>query len=144
MITIKRKSLTIVYAAVAALALIGTWSNNLQLLQAGLYNANVQFWRDTLATPVSRSITVDIFWFGLPVIVWMVFEARKLKMRGVWLYVIGGFLVAISVTTPLFLIHRDRILSRTEPNAGELHVGDIVGLVLLGLLASLYTAFALR
>ena len=64
----------------------------------------VRFWRETLATPASVSITVDLFLFGLAAVLWMVVEARRLGIRYAWLYVIGAMLVAISVTVPLFLI----------------------------------------
>lgn len=141
---ITRKALTGFYILIAVAALVGTWGNNLQMLGGTFVEANVRFWQATLATPVSRSITVDIFWLGLPVNAWMLAEARRLKIRSVWLYLVGSFLIAISVTLPLFLIHRDRVLSRTDPNAGELSVADLVALAVLTLSAALYTAFALQ
>ena len=60
----------------------------------------------------------------------MVLEARRLGMRGVWLYLLFGTLVAISVTVPIFLINRERALAAREPSsaAGTLGAFDIIGL----------------
>jgi hypothetical protein len=69
----------------------------------------------------------------------MVLEARRLGMRGVWLYLLFGMLVAISVTVPIFLINRERALAQREPSsaAGTLGTLDVMGLVAvtLGILA---------
>lgn len=140
---VPRRALCVLYAVVAVVALVGTWSNNLQIVSDGFLDANVVFWRDTLATPVSRSITVDLFWLVFPVAVWMVLEARRLEMRGVWLYIVFGLVVAISVAVPLFMIHRERTLLRTEPDAGTVRAGDLVGLGVLLAVALGYTALAL-
>lgn len=90
----------------------------------------MQFWRETLATPASVSITVDIFLFALAVVVWMVAEARRLDIRFVWIYVVLSALIAISVTAPLFLVARERRLQALQ-QVGEptvLTSGDLVGL----------------
>ncbi len=44
----------------------------------------------------------------------MVIEARKHNMRFVWAYIVGGYLVAISVTFPLFLIARELRMGTSE------------------------------
>src|SRR3546814_21041112 len=93
-----RKILCIVYGLIALLALAGTWAHNVAYLSRGFVGANVAFWHDTLANPASRSITVDLFFLGLAIFVWMILEARRLGMRGVWLYLVFGMLIAISVT----------------------------------------------
>ena len=130
--TISRKTVCVVYGVIAMLALIGTWGHNIAYLDRGFVGANQAFWGDTLANPASRSITADIFFFGLAVFVWMVLEARRLGMRLVWLYLIFGMLIAISVTVPIFLINRERALAATEPSsiAGHLNSLDVIGLAL--------------
>src|SRR5262245_47037866 len=117
---VSRKVLCVVYALVAVVALVGTWGNNVAYLDQGFVGANVSFWRDTLANPASRSITVDIFLFGFAVFIWMLLEARRLEMRGIWLYLVLGFVVAISVTVPVFLINRERALAAA-------HRSDVAG-----------------
>ena len=109
--SVSRRVLCAAYGVIAVLALIGTWGNNLPYLQSGF----AAFWQDTLANPASRSITVDIFFLTLVVFVWMVLEARRLAMRAVWLYLIFGMLVAISVTVPIFLINRERAMAAAKP-----------------------------
>jgi Terpene cyclase DEP1 len=140
-----RNALSAAYGVIAVLALVGTWGNNIHYLDRGFVAANVQFWTDTLANPASRSITVDIFFLGLAVFVWMVLEARRLGMRGVWLYLVFGILIAISVTVPIFLINRERALAARDRSsaAGTLGRGNAVALILLGLAFVAYTAVTL-
>ncbi len=141
--TISRKTLCALYALIGGLAFVGTWGNVLGLAkQRGFWNATLIFWQDVLVNESSRFITIDILFLGLAVVVWMVLEARRLKIPGVWLYVVFGLFIAISLAVPLFLIHRERKLAVLEPNAPAvtMHKADIVGIIFL-LLA--FTAFAL-
>jgi hypothetical protein len=131
-----RQSLCGVYLACAVIALIGTWRQNLAFQHEqglSLSETFVQFWPALLANRATVSITVDIFMLGLAVVVWMVLEARRLAMRGVWLYVLFGFLVAISVTVPLFLFARERRLAALADVASEPKptAGDVLGLFVL-------------
>jgi Terpene cyclase DEP1 len=112
------KFLCVFYALVAIAALYGTWSENLQYpsLRHFLYpSAFRQFFTDLKANPASRSIAIDIFWFGLAAWVLMVREARRIGMRFVWVYIVLAFLIAMSVTFPLFLIARERRMAASEP-----------------------------
>jgi hypothetical protein len=63
----------------------------------------------------------------------MVAEARRLGVRFVWLYVILGFAIAISVTFPLFLIARERRLAKLEtvPLDTRLTTSDVIGLAIV-------------
>jgi len=142
---ISRQALCVAYGLIALLALVGTWGNNAAYMSLGFVGANTTFWHATLVNPASRSITVDLFFLGLAVFVWMVLEARRLGMRGVWLYLLFGMLVAISVTVPIFLINRERALAAREPSsaAGTLSVPDIAGLVLVTAAICVYTALTL-
>jgi Protein of unknown function DUF2834 len=141
--TISRKALCVVYALIGLFAFIGTWGNVLSLLpQYGFWGGTLKFWQDVLVNESSRFIAVDLLFFGLAVIVWMVLESRRLKIPGVWLYIAFGLFIAVSVTVPLFLIHRERTLAALEPNtpAGTLRAADVAGLVIL---AFAFTAFGL-
>ncbi len=139
--SVSRRVLCAAYGVIAVLAVIGTWGNNLPYLQSGF----AAFWQDTLANPASRSITVDIFFLTLVVFVWMVLEARRLAMRGVWLYLIFGMMVAISVTVPIILINRERAMAAAKPldAAGSLHAADVAGLAAVGLGAIAYAVLTL-
>jgi hypothetical protein len=143
---ISRKALCIAYGLIALLALVGTWGNNVAYLSLGFMEANMTFWRETLVNPASRSITVDLFFLGIAMFVWMVLEARRLGMRGVWLYLLFGMLVAISVTVPIFLINRERALAAREPSsaAGTMSAPDIAGLVLVTAAIAAYAVITLN
>lgn len=105
------RKLCIAYGVIALLALIGTWSQNLTFFALPDNGGLAGFVRGTFANPAAASITIDILFFGIAAGIWMVIEARRLQIRGVWLYIIFSFLIAISVTFPLFLIARQRALA---------------------------------
>lgn len=122
------------YALVAVAALIATWGQNLEYVWAtGEVSALNQFLPDLKANPASRSISVDIGLFLLAAAAFMVIEARRLGVRFVWLYILFGFLVAISVTFPLFMIARElRIAAQPERGgAWALTAGDAIGLAIV-------------
>lgn len=110
--TRSRKVLCLFYFAVSAVALVACWRENLSYAPAGLFVGLSDFLRDLRLTAASRSIANDISLFFLSAAVWMVSEAKRLKMRGAGLYILFGFIIAISVTFPLFLIARERALDR--------------------------------
>jgi hypothetical protein len=143
--TVSRKILCIVYGVIAVLAFAATWGQNIAYLDQGFVGGTASFWRDTLANPASRSITADIFFFGLAVFVWMVLEARRLGLRGVWLYLLFGMLIAISVTVPIFLINRERALAAMERSTTAGHLGglDAAGLLLVAAGIVSYAVIAL-
>jgi hypothetical protein len=139
--------LCVLYAVIAVLALLGTWHQNLHYVlgSSGFVDANLAFWKATVANPASISITVDLFLFGLAATIWMIIEARRLQLRFVWLYVLFGLLVAISVTFPLFMIARERRLAASLPNAtaGSLSAIDVVLLAGMGLSIAAFTLWTL-
>jgi 4-amino-4-deoxy-L-arabinose transferase-like glycosyltransferase len=107
------KALCAVYAVISLAALIATWSQNAAYFDSpGRFL--VDFLNDSKVTPASRSLTVDIVLFFLAAGILMVVEARKHGVKYVWLYILGGFAIAISVTFPLFLIAREMRIGRTE------------------------------
>ena len=143
---LSRRALCIVYGVIAVIALIGTWGNNVAYLHLGFIGANLRFWQETLVNPASRSITVDILMVGLVIFVWMFLEARRLGMRGIWLYLVFSMLVAISAGLPIFMIHRERVLAKTQPQVepGRLEMGDAVGLMALAVCFVAYALLALH
>ncbi|HXJ37155.1 MAG TPA: DUF2834 domain-containing protein [Candidatus Eisenbacteria bacterium] len=145
-----RRLLCVVYGIIALLALIGTWSQNVAYFRAdeglaGFALATARFWPATLATPASVSITVDIGLFFLAAAFLMVIEARRLQIRFVWLYVLFGILIAISVTFPLFLIARERRIVACGEGGADLGIGraDTIALATLGLISAVFTLWSL-
>jgi hypothetical protein len=124
------------YAAVAIAALIATWSQNLAYVDRGAEFFSA-FWEDTKVNAASRSITADITLFLLAAVLFMVFEARKHGIRFVWVYVVASFLIAISVTFPLFLLARELRIHRTE--APRIGAADTVALIVVAMAAAAFT-----
>jgi hypothetical protein len=129
-----RKLLCTVYAAIAVVALVATWSQNILFFRDG--GSLMGFWEATKTNPASRSVTVDIALLLLAVAILMVIEARRVGVRFVWAYILGGFLIAISVAFPLFLLARELRLERSD--ATQLRSADSA---LLGVLAGFTLAF---
>jgi hypothetical protein len=127
-----RQMLCVFYALVALTALVMTWSQNLQY-SGGALGPPMQYLLDLKATPAARSFTVDIGLFLLAGTALMVVEARRLGVRLVWIYVLLGFVIAISVTFPLFLIARERRLAKFEtvPAETRLTTSDVIGLAIV-------------
>jgi uncharacterized protein DUF2834 len=143
---VSRKALCAVYAVIGVVAFAGTWGNVLGLVgEEGFWAGTIRFWQDTLVNSSSRFITVDLLFLGLTVIVWMVLEARRLKIPGVWLYVVAGLLVAISLTVPLFMIQRERRLATLEGDApaGSLGFADAVAIGAIGMVSATYAVVGL-
>ena len=69
----------------------------------------------------------------------MVIEARKHDVPFVWAYIVGGMLIAISVTFPLFLIARERKLAATD--APGLKTLDVILLVALAAVSASWVIF---
>ncbi|MFN8032135.1 MAG: DUF2834 domain-containing protein [Mycobacterium sp.] len=92
--TTTRKTLCGIYAAIAAVALVATWTQN-----AAYFGAGPGFLKDFLedlkVNAASRSITLDILLFLLAAVIFMVIEARKVGVPYVWAYVVGGLLIAM-------------------------------------------------
>jgi uncharacterized membrane protein (UPF0182 family) len=124
-----RKLLCVFYGLVAVVALFATWSQNLTYSgnAAEIFGA---FWTDTKVNAASRSITVDIGLFLLAATGFMVTEARRIRIRFVWAYVVLGVLIAISVTFPLFMIARELRLTKKGASeaALQLTATDLIGL----------------
>lgn len=127
-----------VYAVIAAAAFVATWSQNVAYFDhpARFLTA---FLDDTKTTAASRSLTVDIMLFFLAAAVLMVVEARKHDIRFVWLYILGGATIAISVTFPLFLIAREFRVGRTD--SPRLGAADTLALVAVGIVVAALTVW---
>jgi hypothetical protein len=143
-----RTLLCTLYYAIAAIALIGTWRQNIAFMaERGTDFAHgfAVFWPALLVNRATISITVDLFLFVLAASVWMVLEARRLGVRFVWLYILFAILIAISVTFPLFLAARERRLAALGSGSKDtelaLGIGDKIGLAALTIFTVAFTAW---
>jgi hypothetical protein len=126
------KVLCAVYSVIAIAALIATWSQGLAYLHS--LSGQIDFWVDARVNAASRFITSDIVYFTLAAAVLMVIEARKLGIKFVWAYILGGVFIAISVVFPLYLIARELRVGRTEST--RLGAVDTVLLALFAVVAT--------
>jgi hypothetical protein len=110
--TRSEKVICAVYAAIAVIALVATWSNNIAFM-LGPENQNAwSFLRALYANGATASITNDLLLYALAGSVFMVLEARRLQVRHVWVYILLSLLIAVSVMFPLFLIARQVKMSQ--------------------------------
>ncbi|MET0829041.1 MAG: DUF2834 domain-containing protein [Microbacterium sp.] len=100
--------LAFVYLALAVAGLIGTWWFNVLAIVL-----MADFFGDLVTSgPAVSSITVDLLVVAAAGSVFILVEARRLRMRFGWLYVLGAGLTAFAFTFPLFLAMRQRRLTR--------------------------------
>jgi len=145
MMTIKRKALCVSYALIAVLAFVGTWGHNVKYLHLGFWGSQGAIWKASLANPAARANTVDLACFGLAVFIWMLLEAQRLRLKGIWIYALFFMIAGISVSVPVFLIHRERALAALDgsPDAGELTKPNFAGLIVGSIVVVVYTAVLL-
>lgn len=102
----------IVYLLLAIAGVVATWYYN------ALFYLNVEdttignFIALTKTTLPAKSIVADISVVAIAFLIWMSYEARKLKMKYWWVLIPLTLLVAIAFTFPLFLFFRERKIRR--------------------------------
>ncbi|MGZ8804638.1 MAG: DUF2834 domain-containing protein, partial [Microbacterium sp.] len=100
--------LALVYLLLAVAGLIGTWwFNALAIIQMADFIGDL-----VTSGPAVSSITVDLLVVAIAGSVFIIVEARRLRMRFGWLYVAAAGLTAFAFTFPLFLAMRERRLTR--------------------------------
>ncbi len=98
-----------VYLLFAIAGIIVPWYYNLQFMLYGDETFSIgRYLADGMATPLSASITTDFFIGTTPVLIWMMVEGSRQKMKHLWFYFIFTFLIAFAFTCPLFLFMRER------------------------------------
>jgi Terpene cyclase DEP1 len=108
-----------IFLGLGVLGLAGTWAQAFGYLGDGFLAGNVAFWRETVATPASTFITVDLLVLAAALFVWMFAEGRRLGIAPAWLwaYFLVSTLIGISFAVPVFLAHRHRRI-RTNGHGG--------------------------
>lgn len=103
--------------ALGLLGLIGTWAQGFYYLGHGLVAGNVLFWQETVATPASTFLLVDILVLAASVFVLLFAEGRRLGIGAGWLwtYFLLSLFVAVSFAVPVFLAHRQRRIRLARP-----------------------------
>jgi len=98
-------------------AIIPWYYNLVQVLNGPEEFSMTNYFKGGFANNFAASITTDFFIGTTPVLVWMIVEGKKLKMKGVWWYVPFSFIISFAFTCPLFLFNRQRKLDRRRASA---------------------------
>jgi hypothetical protein len=77
----------------------------------------ILFFKSGFANPASSFITVDVITGAIAYLVWMVPEARALKMKHWWIYIVLVFAVSFAFSFPVFLFMRERKLNAIKYTA---------------------------
>ena len=119
-----RVALCWAYAVVALAALVLTYSQYLPFPAGGLAG----FWSELKSNHVARGISIDLAFLVLAAAMFMVVEARRLRMRAAWAYLLFGYWVDISVAVPVFLIMRERAMAKAGEENSALTPVDFVAI----------------
>ncbi|MCH9685285.1 MAG: DUF2834 domain-containing protein [Deltaproteobacteria bacterium] len=106
-----------IYAVIAVLALYFTWSNNLAFMSANPDAGITGFVDATTVNAAAASISWDLTFLLASCFIFMAVEARKHRVRFVWVYYLLSFLIAVAVMFPLFMIARELKMGAKDGSA---------------------------
>jgi len=107
----------IVFGVTAAIGICVTWYFNLQFIEQHGGFSVTKFITDNYVNAAAASISNDLLVAVFTFLFASFFEARRIGMRHWWIYPILTFAVAIAFAFPLFMLMRERCLSRTGASA---------------------------
>lgn len=143
------KKMTLIEVLFVALAFVGLVGTGVQLpayFKGDFFAGNLEFWKDTVATPSGTFLLVDIFVFGAVVLTWMFGECRRLRLGPgwAWAYFFGSALIGISFAMPLFFAHRQWRLRQQLPDQVATPAGaDFIAIVFLLACVAVAAAYSL-
>ncbi|WP_396925334.1 DUF2834 domain-containing protein [Mycolicibacterium sp.] len=108
------KLLSAIYAILAIAALVFAFGNTIAYMLSEGNGGLTGFFAAGYVNYATSSLTNDLLFVALAATVLIIAEGRRLGVRYVWAYVAAGFLIAISVSFPLFLLARQLKLSATK------------------------------
>ncbi len=108
----KFTTIELVFLAMAVIGVGATWYFNALFYMETADTSITNFIAQTVTTLPAKSISADISVVATTFLIWMVYEARKLKMKHWWIFIPLTFLIAIAFTFPLFLFFRERRLRK--------------------------------
>nr|WP_216903766.1 DUF2834 domain-containing protein [Synechococcus sp. CCY 9618] len=107
------------YLALAVAGGVLPWMANLDFIrdQGSAFDLGL-FVRMANANPAARSLSSDLAIGATAVILWMVVETRRLRLRGLPWVLLSCATIAFAFGAPLFLHLRERRLQELEREAG--------------------------
>jgi hypothetical protein len=100
------KCIVAVYALIAAIAVPATWVHNIAFMNLPDNGGVSGFIAGGYANPAAASLSNDLGFIAMAAVVFMIVEGRRVGVRYIPMYVILSFVVAVSVTFPMFLAAR--------------------------------------
>ena len=104
-----------VYLLLAIAGAVLPWLANLEYMR--LYPGGFdigQFIALANVNPAAQSLSRDLAIGSTAVLIWIVQESRRLRLRGLWLVLLCTFTLAFACAAPLFLYLRERRLRELE------------------------------
>lgn len=103
------------YLTLSALGLITAWVlNGITVIEGQDY---LKAW---FGSAVDWVLSVDLLIVAIAVAIFMIYEAKRLKMKNVWLYIALSGVTAMAFTFPLFLAMRERKILNHHLGGGSL------------------------
>lgn len=110
------------YFALAALGLVtALWLNGVASL------AGQDYLKAWFGSAVDWVLSVDLLIVALAVVIFMLYEAKKLGMKRVWLYFVASAFTAMAFTFPLFLGMRELRKQKLRLAFGKIERFEIAG-----------------
>tara|TARA_Y100001968_G_C18836728_1_gene471659 strand:+ start:124 stop:474 length:351 start_codon:yes stop_codon:yes gene_type:complete len=108
---IQKNFLAWIYLAFAFAGAIFPTLSNIEFIQMYGSTFDIQkFIELANSNPASESLSRDLFIGAGSIFVWIINESRRLKMKNLWVVLLGTFLIAFAFAAPLFLFLRERRL----------------------------------
>lgn len=103
--------LELLYLALAAAGAVLPWLANLDYMRAYPGGFDIgQFIALANINPAAQSLSRDLAIGSSAVLIWIVVESRRLRLKGLWLVLLCCFTLAFACGAPLFLYLRERRL----------------------------------
>ena len=97
------------YLVVSIIGLTTAWIfNGIAVMQGQGFTDYLQAW---FTTPLDWVLSLDLLVVAVAGSAFMIFEARRLGIKRVWLYIVASGITAFAFTFPLFLAMRERKLA---------------------------------
>ena len=112
--------LELLYLALALAGAVLPWLANLDYMRAYPGGFDIgQFIALANVNPAAQSLSRDLAIGSSAVLIWIVVESRRLRLRGLWLVLLCCFTLAFACGAPLFLYLRERRLRELAREAAR-------------------------